>query len=149
MIFFLCEETTSNSSSRAAAADSIPKHSVETQTISTKDEGQQISPDSPNAPDLPGKPDNTAYQLAMEEIESLYTPCDVEFSCSIAVGKHESAVVRSPGSSKRRKSEAVRVTEEEELSTAWLSFQWVKGRDRDTPNQIVQYLKNKLKRGYD
>ena len=90
-----------------------------------------------------------AYWLAMEEIESLYTPCNLQFHCSVKIGERSqrSADRRVE---KRKKGRAVskRTAEGESESlpaVILLCFEEVKGNDRDSVHQIMQYLKNRLK----
>lgn len=92
--------------------------------------------------------DKEAYRLAMEEIESLYTPCNLQFHCSIKVG--ESARMSGDRSVEKRKrggavSKRTAEGEPESPTVVLLCFEEAKGNDRDSVHQIMQYLKNRLK----
>ena len=76
-------------------------------------------------------------RLAMQEIESLCTPCNVEFECSVLLSIAE----KPHGQRHKRPKLSTETAMPESIS---LSLEFIQGDNKDLLHQISQYLKNKI-----
>lgn len=102
-----------------------------------------IVDESEGPSDLPIK-----CQQQLKELEAMYTPCNVEFQCSILFGSPGEELGAQVGARKSRVSSSGKEDKcgsQEQKLMMYLSFEWIEGNGRDLLHQITQYLNNKLK----
>ena len=76
-----------------------------------------------------------------EELESLCTPCNIEFT--ICIKRHQEAITAKKQKRKITKGGAAKTMEDKEM--VCLEMSWVRGdTDRDVLHQLLQYFQNKL-----
>ena len=86
--------------------------------------------------------DPLGYQ---QDLEAVYTPCNVEFQCSLLLGRLGEEVGAQVGTSKKCKlGEVDTIDSQEQSLMMYLSFEWIQGSERDLLHQITQYFRNKL-----
>ena len=89
------------------------------------------------------------YQQQLKELEDMYTPCNVEFQCSILFGSPGEELGTQVSTSKKRtvssSGEEDEFRSHEQKLMVYFSFEWIQGNERDILHQITQYLNNKLK----
>ena len=100
-----------------------------------------IVDESEGPSDLPMK-----CQQQLKELEDMYTPCNVEFQCSILFGSPGEELGTQVGARKSRTSSSDECGSQEQKLMIYLSFEWIQGNGRDLLHQITQYLNNKLKK---
>lgn len=93
--------------------------------------------------------------IILQQIETLNTPCYIQFSCIVQTFTEESTSdVMSPSSLKKTRPTSPKNTESHASETGGeggprdnnnnilLMFEWIEGDNKDLLHQIVQYIKN-------